>query len=1004
MKHLIFTKSLMVLVLLLGFTGLQAQFTINGTVVDDANQPLIGVSVVVKGTVIGTSTDLDGKYSIEVPGESGTLVFSYIGYEARETPVTKAGSRINNVTMSEGVSTLDEVIVSGLATTVKRSNLANSVASISAAELTGVTTQSTMDGALYGKFKGAEIKSNSGAPGGGMSVKLRGVTSIFGNQQPLYIVDGVFIDNRTISTGTNVVSAAAGGGNAATNQDDASNRIADIDPEDIENIEILKGASAAAIYGSRAAGGVVIITTKRGKAGKARVSIGQTLGMTQAIRLLGQRSWDEAKIRSTYFPSDPDGADADAEVQRFKDNGVTDYENELYGNNGLLSTSRLTISGGNDKSNYFIGGTFKNDNGIVDNTGYQKASVRANIGHTFTDWLKLDISNNYINSTADRGFFNNSNTNTTIGYAMAFTRPWDDLFPDATGVYPGNPNVGSNVLETVALITNREKVNRYIGGGTLTARLFSNDNNNLKLILRGGLDQYNLRTTGIFPQQLSFFRVPGTLEGASIVGSSVSTNTNMAGILVHSFYTESNLSFTTQFGLTQEDANLNTVISTATRLNGSQTNLDQSGTRDIEQNRQIRKDKGFFVQEEVNFQDKVIATLGVRGDKSSNNGDVNKLYFYPKANLALNLHEFDFLSSEALSQVKLRVAYGQSGRVPPFGRKYNGYDGTVIAGQSGLISSTLRGNPEVGPERQAELEFGADLGFLNNKILLDVSFYTKTITDLLLEAGLPTSTGYIDEVINGGSLRNDGIELGLRATPVTGDFTWTTITNFWKNKSEVTSLDVPAFNEGGFAASLGQYRIQEGRSATQIVGTYNPDDCETGDCSDLDPDGDGFRVYGDAEADFNMSFTNNFNYKGVELGIVMHWKQGGDAVNLSTLLYDLAGTTWDYDDTTLDPAGQMGNGTYRTSEWFSGNAGPWIEDASYFRVREIGLFYTLPNLIMDAAKVKFGLSGRNLINVFDYNSYDPEVSNFGGNVLANSIEVTPFPSSKSFNFHLNVTF
>ena len=196
----------------------------------------------------------------------------------------------------------------------------------------------------------------------------------------------------------------------------------------------------------------------------------------------------------------------------------------------------------------------------------------------------------------------------------------------------------------------------------------------------------------------------------------------------------------------------------------------------------------------------------------------------------------------------------------------------------------------------------------------------------------------------------------------------------------------------------------EYKAAQMACSIDNPDDCETGDCSDLDPDGDGFRVYGDAEADFNLGWINNITFGNFDFSMVWHLKQGGDGVNLSTLLYDLGNTTWDYDDITLDPEGVTPNGDYRKNTWFAGDAGSWIEDASYLRMREIGVYYNVPESIVNFANLKIGVSGRNLINIFDYNSYDPEVSNFGGNVLANSIEVTPFPSSKRINFHINATF
>lgn len=973
-----------------------AQFTATGTVTDSEGEPVIGATVAIKGTALGTLTDVDGKFSLRVETDPSTLIISYYGFATAEQEVS-AGSGAIEVQMTDVENTLDEVVVTGLATSVKRSNLANSVASISAEQLTGITSQPTMDGALYGKFKGADIRANSGAPGGGISVRLRGVTSIFGDQQPLFIVDGVYVDNSSISLGTDIVTEAAGGGNAATNQDDATNRIADIDPEDIENIEILKGASAAAIYGSRAAGGVVLITTKKGRAGRTRVSLNQTSGFLRPIRLLGTRDWTPELVESEF------GADARA---LFDQNGNLDYEAQIFDRTGYLNTTRLNISGGNAKTSFFIGGTFKDEDGLVKNTGYSKASARVNITHRFTDWLQLDVSNNYINSTSDRGLFNNSNSNTTIGYALAFTPPWVDLAPDANGQYPAGP-AGSNPLETIDLVTNREKVNRYIGGATANVRLISTSKNSLKVLLRGGLDQYALTTNALFPSRLTFFQGEGSLGGVSVQGNTVNTNTNLEAYLVHTFYGAGNISFRSQVGVQQLDFNRNTVVVTASQLNGSQDNLGQAAAQGVRQTRRIQQDKGIFIQEEFNYNDMVIVTAGVRADKSSNNGDPNQLYFYPKANAAVNLHSFDFWEVPNFTNFKVRAAYGQSGRFSNFGDKFTGYNGITMltaagASQAGFFLQGLRGNPAVEPERQAELEFGTDLGFFNNRLTVDVTYYIKTITDLLLEAQVPTSSGFSRQIINGGSLENRGLEIGLSASPVEGDFSWNFTLNWWRNTNEVTQLDVPAFNTGGFAASLGQYRIEEGQPATQIVGTINPADCGTPDCSDLDPDGDGFRVYGNAQADFDMSWYNELSYQNLSLTFLFHWRQGGDAINLSTLLYDLGGTTWDYDDVTLDPEGIQGNGPFRTSSWFAGDTGPWIEDAGYIRLREIGLYYNIPRAALgDIMGLRIGLSGRNLINIFDYNSYDPEVSNFGNNVLANAVEVTPFPSSK--RYYLNIT-
>lgn len=966
-----------------------AQNTISGTVSTDSGDPVSFANVIEKGTTNGTTTDGDGNYSIDVASLPVVLEFSSLGFTTVEQSVSAAG--VVNVVMAESAEALEEVIVTGLATSTKRSNAANAVASITAEELTGVTTQSGLDGALYGKFNGAEIKANSGAPGGGISMRLRGVTSIFGDQQPLFIVDGVYVDNSSIGLGNNIVSQAAGGGNPSTNQDDASNRIADIDPEDIENVEILKGASAAAIYGSRAAGGVVIITTKRGKRGDAKVSFSQTLGVRSPTQLLGLRDWDQAEIEALGGPAN------------FNLDGLRDYEAELFDKQRVSYTTRFTSSGASEKNDYFFGVTHKNEPGLVDNTGYVKSAVRLNIGQRFNDWLDLYVTSNYINSKSDRGFFNNGNANRTVGYALAFTYPWENLSP-TDGVYPQG-GAGSNVLETIAITTNREEINRFIGSATSNLKMIQGDQNRLKLVLQGGFDQYTLRTTSIFPKALSYFRDPTSLGGVAISGTTVNTNFNLSAFLVHDLDLDNGLSFTTQVGSFLQDFRRNTVITIATGLNGSQVNLGQSSNVGTQQTIIPQKDTGFFGQTEINFKDMIIATGGVRGDKSTNNGDANETYYYPKGNLAVNIHKFDFFGEGVVSNLKPRVAYGESGRFPNFNDRFSLMNAQFIDGTSGVSPQNLRGNPNIGPERQKELEYGLDFGLLNNRISLEVSLYNKVIDDLLIETDTPTSSGFTSTTKNAGELTNDGVEIGLNAAIIDNDdLQWTANFKWWKNQSEITRLDVPSFTEGGFAASLGTFLIQEGKSATQIVGTYNPADFTAAEIAERDPEGDGFFVYGDAEPDFQMSWFNQLSYEGFDLTFLWHWKEGGDAINLTTLLYDLAGTTWDYDDFGLDPSGQLANGPYRASQAFV-NPDPVIEDAGYIRLREIGLYFTFPDGWIDFTDmVKVGVSGRNLINIFDYNSYDPEVSNFGNNVLANNVEVTPYPASKFVNFHLNVNF
>lgn len=960
-----------------------AQFTASGTVNDADGNPLVGVSVAIKGTNLGTVTDLDGKYQLTIPTNSATLQFSYLGFKSVEYAVS-SGEDIVNVSMTEDVTRMEEVVVTGLASSVKRSNLANSVAYIPASEISGISVPSTTQAALYGKFKGVTISSNSGAPGGGMSFKLRGTTSISGSSQPLFIIDGVYIDNSSIAAGLNTVSRAASGG-STSNQDNPSNRLSDIDPNDIEKIEVLKGASAAAIYGSRAAGGVVIITTKRGAAGKTRVRVSQSLGVTQILNPQGVRQWTEERVLASRFASDIDLYRASVA------NGqIHDYENELFGNKGGLFNTRLSVSGGNDRTQFYIGGTYKNEEGIVLNTGYEKEDARINLNHKFNDWLDASVSTNFIHASADRGFFNNDNSGTTMGIALTSTPSFAQISPDANGNFPRNPFAASNFLETAAKVTNNEEVNRFIGGGTLTARLWSSDQQDLKLIASGGVDYYNLNTTAIFPNSLQFQSDGNGLNGVSVQGTTRNLSTNISAFLVFSHYNTGGISSRTQFGITQIDFDQNTILGEASNLIGSQTNLDQSGTRNISQERKLQQDKGFFAQEEINYQDKLIATVGVRGDKSSNNGDVNKLYFYPKASLAANLHEILDMGSDNLNSIKVRVAYGQSGNFAKFGSKYTSFVGGIVDTRPGLEVDDLLGNASVAPERQEELEFGFDVGAINNRLFFDFTYYIKTVKDLLVEADVPWSTGFISEVTNAAELQNKGFEIGADFQVIRGaDVEWNTRLSYWQNRSEVTKLLVPAYTTGGFADFLGQFRIEEGHSPTEIIGVA--------------PGVDGLFTYGDAEPDFQMSWLNTITWKNFDLAFLWHWKKGGEAINLSTLLFDLGETTHDYDKIDLDPMGLVGNGPYRVSQ-IGINTGAIVEDASYIRLREVGLYYKLPDNLFKNMDLKVGFSGTNLINIFDYNSYDPEVSNFGSDELSTQVEVNPFPSSKRFDFHIIAEF
>jgi TonB-linked SusC/RagA family outer membrane protein len=966
---------------------------ISGTTTDKTTRLAIpGISVLVKGTSNGVTSDFNGNFSIKIDSFPAVLIFSYLGYEYKEMSVNSATSTLI-VKMSESATALDQIIVSGFASSVKRTNAANSVASLSAADLVGVTPAQTLDGALAGKFTGALVSANSGAPGGGMSIKLRGITSINGNSQPLYIIDGIYIDNSSIASGgLNAVSGAARGGSASS-QDNATNRIADINPDDIANIEILKGASASSIYGSRGAAGVIIITTKKGKSGKTKVNFSQSVGFNEIINLQGQRNWTEALAESEFGEGALYRAAQVAGTLR-------DYEKEIFGEKGFISNTNVSMSGGSDKTTFYAGISRNQEDGIVNRTGYDKTSFRLNVDHNFSDNIKLSLVSNYINSSADRGFFNNDNTGTTIGVALTTTRPWDNLMPDAKGNYPDHPNNSSNPLQTRDLMTNNETVKRFITGGTLDINVYRGDKSDLKFVAKAGSDHYTLASTVIFPKELQFMRPDqGGVNGVSAVSTATSTNANYSAFFVHTYRSTNNVEFATQAGVTNEQFSQQVVRVSASDLIASETNVDQAANQAVNMFRLEQEDFGFYVQESFNYQDKIIATVGMRGDKSTNNGDVNQIFYYPKASLALNLHSFDFWGDDKIiNRFKPRVAYGEAGTFAAFGSLYTLYSNTIIDGNAGIVVPGIRGNPRISPERQSELEFGFDAGLFKDRVSLEVTYYKKQVENLLLVAASAPSSGYFNKQTNAGKLENRGIEVGVNVVAVESeDFQWNSSISWYKNKSEMIELNVPTYNLGGFGNSLGQFQIEEGKSVTQIVGTTGK--------------GTPVSVLGNTEPDFQMNFSNKLVYKDFTLSFLWHWKKGGDNINLTKLLSDFGGTSADYDGFNVDPAGLVRNGEYRINEGiFDANARPFVEDASYLRLREIGFYYSLPQENVEkwfngnVNNVKFGISGNNLVNIFNYNSYDPEVSNFGGNGLSNGVEVTPFPSSKRYMFHLSAQF
>lgn len=995
MKYFINKSSVLLVAMLLLSAAAMAQFTVTGTVKDASDQPLIGVSIVEKGTTRGTVTDFDGNFTLEVEGQSAVLMFSYTGFKTQEIQVSPSAN-VLSVTLDEDIARLEEIVVTGLASGVKRSNSGNAVTAISADELNGNTNAQTLDYALYGKIPGVQMTASSGAPGGGINVQLRGVSTLgTGSSQPLFIVDGVYIDNSTIRNGRTNLNGASGG-QAAANQDDAANRIADINPDDIERIEVLKGPSAAAIYGTRANAGVIIITTKRGQAGKTRVSLSQDLGFAQGQNFQNFDSWNEEKI-NFYFSGDRANKEVEAYRQALAAGRITDWEEFFYGETGLLSNTSLSVSGGTDKTQFFVSGGAQSEEGIIKNTGFDRYSVRANIDHKITNGIRISLNNNYVRSMTQRGFTGNqNNTGGSIGYTLAYTPSYANLFPDENGNYPDNPYFNDNPIAIRDLGTNDETVDRFITAVNLDVDLLQTSSSFLKLKLNGGVDYLSGNTLAHFPEILQHQRA-GANPGDVFWGRQDNLNTNLQAFLT--FNTSfGSVNSNTTIGAVRLDQDSKYQLSRGRGLSGGQTNLQWAKVQEIrQQTNQEVTDLGFVAQQDFNWEDKVIASLGVRFDRSTLNADQEKYYAFPKASLALNLANFDFWSiKDLVNQLKLRAAYGETGGLPNFGATFEVLVSQIIGGQLGGQVSNIGVDPNLKPETANELEFGLDAALFNSRVTLEATYYNKAVDDLILPLVPASSTGITAISTNAADLENKGIELGLGVNPIrTSNVNWFAKVLYWQNRSEITRLDVPAFTTGGFGASLGTYLVAEGYSPTTIVGNPAGTTVPTGRT-----------VYGDRQPDFQMSFLSQLNFfKNFDFNFLFQYQKGGEAINLSAFLWDDGGTSpgW-FNPVSGEPNTRQGQ--LRINDWAGGNTGVWIEETSYLKLREISLYYTLPQNVfgklVDRARV--GVSGNNLLLWTSYGSYDPEVSNFGAQPLAGSVEVTPYPSSRRLFFHLKLDF
>ncbi|HYW31497.1 MAG TPA: SusC/RagA family TonB-linked outer membrane protein [Gemmatimonas sp.] len=961
--------------------------TISGKVLEEGSRaPIVEAQLQVIGTAIGARTRDDGSFTlVNVPAGDVTLLVRRLGYPMTRVPVGASRNSIE-IVLGKDALNLDQVVVTGQATGISRRNLANDVATVTGAEVNKVSAQS-IENAFQGKVAGAQISQSTGAPGGGNRIRIRGISSILGSAQPLYVIDGVIVSDVSIGSGTNKVTRAAGTGISVGNQENPVNRIADLNPNDIENVDILKGSAAAAIYGSKASGGVIIITTKRGRAGKPAFSLRMGGGTSELAYRNGSRKFNSLADAVTVFG---------AGITPFYDaNRALDYESLAYGHTPMNSDVSLNVSGGSEDTKYFLSLSRRNEEGIVQNTFARKTSARINVDQRVAKWLNLQVGNEILNNASDRGLFGNDNAGNSIAYTLTKIPSFLDLRRNADGTWPVNQFYPSNPLQTIDQFKNGENVWRNITTSRLTADILTSQKNTLQFIAYGGVDLLNQSNLIFSPPTLQFEPVDG-LPGTSANSKTTNIQRNLNLNLVHGWTPRSSLTVTSQLGTQFEERDLNQTRASAQNLLGGLEVVTSGTVRDVDETRLRVKDFGVFAQTEMLWREKLLFTVGARADRSSNNGDVKKFYIFPKAATS---YRFPELLPGLVDEAKIRVAYGETGNQPLYGQKFTNLDLSSVGGLGAFRVGTVRAAADLRPERQREIEAGLDLNVLRNRGTFAVTGFRRNISDLLITRTLAPTTGFNSETSNGAEMQVTGAEVSINAFPVqTPSWSWNTRLNWGTSRSKVTKLPVPSFLLG--TLQTGAVRIEQGKSATQLFG------------NDTLPQSGGRVVVpvlmGDGNPLWTAGLSNDVRFKSVSLYALLDQQKGGMLANGTWRHYDLGQNSRDYDE--LDASNRKLGEVRRTS--YLQVTRIFYQDASYVKLREVTLAWDIPQRWVTrtwagASGAKLSLSGRNLYWWTKFRGGDPEAQNFGAGGVPDAIqrnrELAAYPASRSYwlNFSLN---
>ena len=964
--------------------------TVSGVVSDETGEPIIGANIIGVGTNIGTTTDVNGKYTVTVP--RGTVLrFSYLGYKTQEFTISTP--RMLDVKMEIAAKTLDELVVIGYGA-VKRRDVTTAVSSVSTQDLLERPVISAAQ-AIQGKAAGVQVVQPSGEPGVGMVVRVRGNTSITANNDPLYVVDGVPTDDINF-----------------------------LAPADIESMQILKDASSAAIYGSRASNGVVLITTKAGKAGQTKISLNSYIGASHVIKQL--KSLNVAQYKELM-----DELGAVVLPEGLTDQ--TDWFKETY-RTGLNQNYQLSVTSGNDKLRYLLSGGYTDEKGILNVSYFKRYNLRANIENQVRNWLKINANIAY-SDYSNNGIISGTGANRAGVVLSVINTPtyapiWD---PKNPGQYY-NDFYGANITHPLENLSrtedNKTKNNRLLGSFNAEFTFLPN----LKFKSSNSIDRvYYNATTYLDPVKTAYGRNQG---GTASDNRSLSTILTFDNILTYDFSkNEHSLSLMAGTSYTTSQWNNSYMSGSFYRTDYSPKTLNAANKIDPWGTGTSASDwalMSYLARASYNYASKYLLTVNFRADGSSKLSPENRFGYFPSISAAWRISSENFMKDiDWIDDLKLRGGWGKTGNQSGISdyaylQLYNiqriawwetGNDRAVV----NITPANMR-NRDLTWETTTQTNLGVDFTLLKNRLTFAADAYYKYTTNLLMNVPLPGGLDFSNIYRNEGEMENKGLEFSLNSKNIqNSQWNWDTDFNISFNRNKVTKLSLQKiyyFANTSEATSENVVRMTEGKPLGMFWGYISEGvDPETGDLKfkDLDKNGritTSDKTYiGNPNPDFTWGMTNNLSYKNFNLSIFFQGSQGNDIYNASR--YETEGMyngqnqstevirRWRIPGQITDmPRASKSTDNLRASTRF-------VEDGSYLRLKTLTLSYNVEAPILkklNITRLQPYFTAQNLFTITNYKGFDPEVNQYGGSSTVQGIDWGTYPQVKTFIFGLNIDF